>query len=134
MAVFSVSPPNPRVSWPSACSRSSIIHSPMQATRGTGELLVRVTRFTVPRNDVDIAGREIETRTGLELADSLAVYFLPRRLAGWNRQWRHVVTTMSQFLIRDQDIRAATSEIDANAIACSQKSQSTASRSFWGCV
>ena len=57
----------------------------MQATRGTGELLVRVTRFAVPGNDVDIAGREIDTRTGLELADSLAVYFLPRRLAGWNR-------------------------------------------------
>src|SRR5690606_18699935 len=99
----------------------------------SGPALVIVSRQAARMRDILILDRIFQNRAGFHLADNGALDFLPRRLA-----FRIFIAARSfqglaalgQFLIRDENIRRAATEIDAHAVAGLQNGQSAASGRF----
>src|SRR5260221_9625587 len=70
--------------------------------------------------DVVIARRELHARAGSLLADGRAIELLPRRLVGRVGEAAlglEFGAPLLQLLVRNQDIRAALVEVDANLVA-----------------
>src|ERR1700730_8369097 len=70
--------------------------------------------------DVVIAGGELHAGAGGLLADGRAVEFLPRRLVGGIGEAAfglQIRATLLGLLVRDQNIRTALVEVDANLVA-----------------
>src|SRR5690606_19330008 len=86
----------------------------------SGSALVVVSRQATRMRDILILDRIFQNRAGFHLADNRTLDFLPRRLA-----FRIFIAAsrfqslaaLSQFLIGNQDIRSAATEIDAHAVA-----------------
>ena len=77
---------------------------------------MRMTRFAVLRDNVDIVGRKIGTRTRLELTNCPSVQLLPRRLT-WLYLWDgRVFAPTTNFLLGDENVRSPTTKVDANTV------------------
>src|SRR5271165_3306821 len=92
-----------------------------------------VTRNPKPRSNTLELNSVLQHHAGGKLTGALPENLLPRGLA-LDKKRRESPPPLRQLFIRNQDVRAAPVEIDADAVARAKKSQIAANGRFGGCV